>query len=127
MPQMRTWKKTVKALVSTVEKKPVPSGRESCQRLAQRAIVVPMAATQPSVRRGHAGGSEASMQHDGDAGEREDDLGKDAEMSGTGFTAGPPLRAGIGVAGGDAVIAVRHVSWMCDGFAAADERRFGWC
>ena len=38
MPQMRTWKKTVKALVSTVEKKPVPSGRESCQRLAQRAM-----------------------------------------------------------------------------------------
>ena len=28
-------------------KKPVPSGRESCQRLAQRAMVVPMAATQP--------------------------------------------------------------------------------
>ncbi len=61
MPQMRTWKKTVKALVSTVAKKPVPCGKESCQRLAQRAMVVPMAATQPRGRRGHAGGSEASM------------------------------------------------------------------
>jgi hypothetical protein len=47
MPQMRTWKKTVKALVSTVPKKPVPTGSESCQRLAQRQCVVPMAATQP--------------------------------------------------------------------------------
>ncbi len=60
MPQMRTWKKTVKALVSTVPKKPVPSGSESCQRLAQSAMVVPMAATQPKGRRGHEGGIEAS-------------------------------------------------------------------
>jgi len=28
MPQIRTWKKMVKALVSTVPKKPVPSGPE---------------------------------------------------------------------------------------------------
>ena len=60
MPQMRTWKKTVKALVSTVPKKPVPSGSASCQRLAQSAMVVPMAATQPSGRRGQEGGIEAS-------------------------------------------------------------------
>ena len=50
-----------KALVSTVSKKPVPSGSESCQRLAQIAMVVPMAATQPSGRRDHEGGSEASI------------------------------------------------------------------
>ncbi len=37
-----------------------------------------MAATQPSGRRGHAGGSEASMSMMSDAGEREDDLGEDA-------------------------------------------------
>ena len=36
-------------------------------------------ATQPSGRRGHPGGSEASISMTRHAGEREDDLGKDAE------------------------------------------------
>ena len=51
MPQISTWKKTVKALVSTVPEKPVPMGSESCQRLVQIAKVVPKAATQPNERR----------------------------------------------------------------------------
>jgi hypothetical protein len=51
----------VKGLVSTVEKKPVPVGKESCHRLAQRANVVPIAATQPRGLRGHDGRREASI------------------------------------------------------------------
>jgi hypothetical protein len=61
MPQMSTWKKMVKALVSTVPKKPAPWGRDSCQRLAQRASVVPIAATQPNGRRGNPDGNEESI------------------------------------------------------------------
>jgi hypothetical protein len=57
---MSTWKKTVKALVSTVPEKPVPIGKDICQRLAHSAKVVPNAATQPSGRRAQLGGREAS-------------------------------------------------------------------
>ena len=36
MPQIRTWKKTVNGLVSTVPEYPVPVGSESCHTLARR-------------------------------------------------------------------------------------------
>src|ERR1035438_6679583 len=90
MPQMSTWKKTVKALVSTVEEKPAPCGRESCQRLAQRAKVVPRAATQPSGRRGNAAGSEASIIITATPVSASTTSGRMRKISGTGFTAGPP-------------------------------------
>jgi len=61
MAQMRTWKKTVKGLVSTVPKKPVPMGRLSRQRLDHKAAVVPSAATQPRGRRSQPTGIDASM------------------------------------------------------------------
>ena len=63
----------------------MPTGKESCQRLAQSASVVPSAATQPSGRRGHAGGSEASISMTATPVSGEYDLGKDAEDIGNGI------------------------------------------
>ena len=70
--------------------------KRELHRLAQSARVVPIAATQPEQAARQPERQRRIDQHDGHAGEREHDLGKNAERLGSrrssrGFTAAPPL------------------------------------